>query len=100
MAQRDVAKAVDDPLCREYAACRGQIRDEIGSKRAAGFISHQFSYDSLLPRKKFASGFTCQPSWSFGSTDSLTNIASGRTNMLPKIANTHLKRTFISCDCC
>src|SRR5262247_3000647 len=42
MPQRDVTEAIDDSLRREYAAGRGEIRDEIGREWAAGFIRHRF----------------------------------------------------------
>src|SRR5262245_42813916 len=40
--QRYVAEAIDDSLRREYAAGRGEVRDEIGREWAAGFIRHRF----------------------------------------------------------
>jgi hypothetical protein len=37
-----VTEAIEDPLRREYAAGRGEIRNKIGGDGAAGFIRHDF----------------------------------------------------------
>src|SRR5258706_4607475 len=44
MAQRDVAKTVDHALRGEYAARRGEVRDEFGRDRAGGVVRHEFPW--------------------------------------------------------
>src|SRR5258708_813998 len=38
MTQRNMAEAIDNPVHRKYAAGCGEIRDQRGGDRAAGFI--------------------------------------------------------------
>ena len=40
MAQRNMTKAIDNPVGCKYAAGGGEIRDDRGGDRTAGFIRH------------------------------------------------------------
>src|SRR4029077_6280822 len=40
MTQRNVTRAIDNPVGRKYAARRGEIRDERSGNGTAGFIRH------------------------------------------------------------